>query len=161
MTTRLHALPCYSERELRGKGLPGEFTTSWLLRGSSFRKLWLGSSLPKFCFPVIGWYSLSSVQWDRLCLTHPCLISSINAFSVPLFIFFNITAVQQDESHSLPFPGAPSKAYKTTRWCMRFFPNATQSRKLLFKALVSGSGPSFSCQIRHGEGALDLRGSPF
>lgn len=60
MTTRLHVLPCYSERELRGKGLPGEFTTIWLLLGSSFRKLWLGSSLPKFCFPVIGWYSLKT-----------------------------------------------------------------------------------------------------
>ena len=27
MTSQLHALPCYSERELTGKGPPGEFTT--------------------------------------------------------------------------------------------------------------------------------------
>lgn len=51
MTTRLHALPCYSERELRGKGLPGEFTIIWLLLSSSFRKLWSGSSLPKVLLP--------------------------------------------------------------------------------------------------------------
>ena len=27
MTSQLHALPCYSERDLTGKGRPGEFTT--------------------------------------------------------------------------------------------------------------------------------------
>lgn len=134
MTTWSHVLPYYSEGAPRGKEASGGFSTTWLYTVVHSEKYDLLAPPPrtKFASQVIGWYPLMCRAEGSPLPHESCLISSLNASSVPLFIFFNIPAVQQDESccHSQKHPLRPTEQ-KGDLWGS-FLPKNAQSGKLAF-----------------------------